>query len=64
MGEKCVGCLIAARNFRQFASVLISPLTIHANLHFSLKNQAFACLIMRLPNLLMSAICKLGKGIN
>jgi hypothetical protein len=45
MGEKCVGCLIAARNFRQFASVLISPLTIHANLHFSLKNQAFACLI-------------------
>jgi hypothetical protein len=21
MGEKCVGCLIAAQNFRQFASV-------------------------------------------
>jgi hypothetical protein len=28
MGEKCVGCLIAARNFRQFASVL-SPLKSH-----------------------------------
>jgi hypothetical protein len=42
----------------------LSPLTIHANLHFFLKNQLFACLIMPLPNLHMSAICKLGKGIN
>ena len=42
----------------------LSPLTIHANLHFSLKNQPFACLINAFPNLLMSVICKLGKGIN
>jgi hypothetical protein len=61
MGDKCVGCLIAAQNFRQLASVL-SPLNIHANLHFSLKNQLFACLINAFRH--MSALCKLGKGIN
>jgi hypothetical protein len=61
MGETCVQLLYEiSENLLQF-----KPLTIHANLHFfRLKNQPFACLIMRLPNLLMSAICKLGKGIN
>jgi hypothetical protein len=48
----------------QTICISLSPLTIHANLHFILKNQLFACLIMPLPNLHMSAICKLGKGIN
>jgi hypothetical protein len=37
----------------------LSPLTIH----FSLKNQPFACLITPLPNLHIADIYKLGKGI-
>jgi hypothetical protein len=41
----------------------LSPLTIHANSIFSQKS-AICMLIMPLPNLHMSAICKLGKGIN
>jgi hypothetical protein len=33
-------------------------------IHFFLKNQPFACLIMPLPTLHIADICKLGKGIN
>ena len=43
MDEKCVGCLIAARNFRQFAS--FKPFNYPRKLTFFLKNQQFACLI-------------------
>jgi hypothetical protein len=41
----------------------LSPFTYSRKLTSFPKNQLFACLIMSLPNLHMSAICKLGKGI-
>jgi hypothetical protein len=64
MDEKCVGCLIAARNFRQFASVYIKPFNYSRKLTFFLKNQQFACLINAFAQFAYAAICKLGKGIN
>jgi hypothetical protein len=47
-------------NFLQFKPFNYS----HKPTGFHKKNQPFACLIMPFPNLHMSAICKLGKGIN
>jgi hypothetical protein len=47
MDEKCVGCLIAARNnLLQF-----KPVNYPRKLTFFLKNQQFACLINAFVNL-------------
>jgi hypothetical protein len=64
MDEKCVGCLMAARNFRQFASVL----ALHDHQLFTqtyiFPKKSAICLINTFANLHMSAICKLGKGFD
>jgi hypothetical protein len=67
--------MACARNLKAFIIVFLiycvfnyctkfQTICFSLTIHFFIKNQSFACLIMPLPNLHMADMCKLGKGIN